>query len=245
MATVGRNDPCPCGSGKKYKKCHQAQDEARGRELRNLAGIAEWLTFHSRRLGEAARGAADGHPAVVAAAETFFAGGERPAHPLDDGLFADHAAFDVIATPDGEALGQTLELADDLPSIGDTRTLQHALRNSYLSLIEVTEVRRGKGFGIRDALTGTTSYVWDETLADVLDPLEVLLARRLPFTDRPLIAPAWRKVRFHSRKKIVAAAKAEFEVVQFAEDDVAGRLAWLKAAAPRLVALVREHEPKA
>jgi preprotein translocase subunit SecA len=21
-ATVGRNDPCPCGSGKKYKACH-------------------------------------------------------------------------------------------------------------------------------------------------------------------------------------------------------------------------------
>jgi hypothetical protein len=21
MATIGRNDPCPCGSGKKYKKC--------------------------------------------------------------------------------------------------------------------------------------------------------------------------------------------------------------------------------
>ncbi|MER2236841.1 MAG: SEC-C metal-binding domain-containing protein, partial [Psychrobacillus sp.] len=24
--TVGRNDPCPCGSGKKYKKCHGAKD---------------------------------------------------------------------------------------------------------------------------------------------------------------------------------------------------------------------------
>jgi preprotein translocase subunit SecA len=22
---VGRNDPCPCGSGKKYKKCHGVQ----------------------------------------------------------------------------------------------------------------------------------------------------------------------------------------------------------------------------
>ncbi len=22
---VGRNDPCPCGSGKKYKKCHGAE----------------------------------------------------------------------------------------------------------------------------------------------------------------------------------------------------------------------------
>jgi len=25
---VGRNDPCPCGSGKKYKKCHGKDDEA-------------------------------------------------------------------------------------------------------------------------------------------------------------------------------------------------------------------------
>ena len=27
---VGRNDPCPCGSGKKYKKCHLPADEAEG-----------------------------------------------------------------------------------------------------------------------------------------------------------------------------------------------------------------------
>jgi hypothetical protein len=26
--TVGRNDPCPCGSGKKYKKCCQDKDQA-------------------------------------------------------------------------------------------------------------------------------------------------------------------------------------------------------------------------
>jgi preprotein translocase subunit SecA len=25
-AKVGRNDPCPCGSGKKYKNCHMKQD---------------------------------------------------------------------------------------------------------------------------------------------------------------------------------------------------------------------------
>jgi len=27
---AGRNDPCPCGSGKKYKKCHLPTDEAQG-----------------------------------------------------------------------------------------------------------------------------------------------------------------------------------------------------------------------
>ena len=28
MTTAGRNDPCPCGSGKKYKKCCLPKDEA-------------------------------------------------------------------------------------------------------------------------------------------------------------------------------------------------------------------------
>lgn len=26
MKRVGRNEPCPCGSGKKYKNCHQKAD---------------------------------------------------------------------------------------------------------------------------------------------------------------------------------------------------------------------------
>jgi len=28
IAKIGRNDPCPCGSGKKYKDCHQREGEA-------------------------------------------------------------------------------------------------------------------------------------------------------------------------------------------------------------------------
>ena len=28
MVKVGRNDPCPCGSGKKYKDCHERKGEA-------------------------------------------------------------------------------------------------------------------------------------------------------------------------------------------------------------------------
>lgn len=38
---TGRNDACPCGSGKKYKKCHQAEDEAViSAELRRLEAEA-------------------------------------------------------------------------------------------------------------------------------------------------------------------------------------------------------------
>jgi hypothetical protein len=30
MKNVGRNDPCPCGSGKKFKKCCEAKTQRKG-----------------------------------------------------------------------------------------------------------------------------------------------------------------------------------------------------------------------
>lgn len=37
MAQVGRNDPCRCGSSKKYKSCCQRRDERGARRLRPWA----------------------------------------------------------------------------------------------------------------------------------------------------------------------------------------------------------------
>ena len=39
--SLGRNDACHCGSGKKYKACHLSQDEAAERELRAKQQEAE------------------------------------------------------------------------------------------------------------------------------------------------------------------------------------------------------------
>jgi len=58
LAAADRNDPCPCGSGKKYKKCHLRQDEAA-----SIAPVAPpdateiimngWRLFEQRRPGAA------------------------------------------------------------------------------------------------------------------------------------------------------------------------------------------------
>jgi hypothetical protein len=37
--TIGRNDPCHCGSGKKYKKCHLEADEKTNRKEREKAAL--------------------------------------------------------------------------------------------------------------------------------------------------------------------------------------------------------------
>lgn len=37
--TLGRNDACHCGSGKKYKKCHLEADEKKDRKDREKAAL--------------------------------------------------------------------------------------------------------------------------------------------------------------------------------------------------------------
>jgi len=43
MTKPGRNDPCYCGSGKKYKNCHMAEDKAGEQEKRTLQEASKWL----------------------------------------------------------------------------------------------------------------------------------------------------------------------------------------------------------
>lgn len=36
MEKVGRNEPCPCGSGKKYKNCHQQSEGQKGARNKSI-----------------------------------------------------------------------------------------------------------------------------------------------------------------------------------------------------------------
>lgn len=76
---IGRNDPCHCGSGQKYKKCHLAADDAaRSAELAALAATAA-----------AAQAKADAEAEAEAKKdeEGKATGGDRPppARPKDGG----------------------------------------------------------------------------------------------------------------------------------------------------------------
>ena len=55
---IGRNDPCYCGSGKKYKKCHLNQDKPYIPQKGDVGKLVDWLSKHEsfqkevKRLGE-------------------------------------------------------------------------------------------------------------------------------------------------------------------------------------------------
>jgi methionyl aminopeptidase len=41
MNKPGRNDPCYCGSGEKYKKCHMKIDQEKEKERRQLKAAGQ------------------------------------------------------------------------------------------------------------------------------------------------------------------------------------------------------------
>ncbi|WP_420421164.1 SEC-C metal-binding domain-containing protein [Simkania sp.] len=57
MSKVGRNDPCPCGSGKKYKKCCEQKSAVQRRSFTNLTpqnvktGMEKISGMVSKKLG--------------------------------------------------------------------------------------------------------------------------------------------------------------------------------------------------
>jgi len=65
--TIGRNDPCHCGSGKKYKKCHLEKDEAKARKEREIAALnaakvmAEQAKKEQKESGHDSKEAAGAH----------------------------------------------------------------------------------------------------------------------------------------------------------------------------------------
>lgn len=71
----GRNDPCHCGSGKKYKKCHEAEDAAA--ESKALAAQAAAAETQAEPARAPARAKGGKRPAATA--------GPRPKDPPPKG----------------------------------------------------------------------------------------------------------------------------------------------------------------
>lgn len=240
---LGRNDPCHCGSGRKYKKCHQREDDQRAREVKSLNTLAEWIAHYGGALETAGLERARAEEAIQAAARGWF-DGEAPADPLSDAVFRQHALFDMAI-----AEGQTLVATAEIDATGTepelVQKLVEALARSWLSVHEVTEVKRGKGLRLVDRLTGRNRWVGDPALAEILEPMEVVLGRVVLYDKKPMLLEGWEKVFFRGRKKAIADLDALLTEDGFEADDADGRILWLRREAGRVARRVREARPAA
>jgi hypothetical protein len=72
LKEAGRNDACPCGSGKKYKKCHLQQDEdaTRAERAKQTAEVAAKAKALEESAPEAKDEAGKPKPEIKAAHHT-------------------------------------------------------------------------------------------------------------------------------------------------------------------------------
>jgi hypothetical protein len=193
-----RNAPCPCGSGRKYKKCHLAEEEAREAAARGTGREAEEARAHARRLAE-----------------------RDPNHALDERVTADALAlarrrwgreFD----PDGALLAIGLDYQSTQALLGwssghyggpdgrtaldlyleergraldaEGRALVDAQRTAWFSYHEVVSAEPGRTIMLRDLLAGGERMVEEKTASRTVRPRDVLVARIVDLGNRAILA---------------------------------------------------------
>lgn len=192
MAKIGRNDPCPCGSGKKYKQCHGPIDAARETEQRHfkqaqdtlLAKVMDAAPRFASELGDGLQRFWNGKHSVAAIEDlddieergserflTWFmfdyrgADGRTPAERLAD----DPAPLDLTPVE-----------AEVLPTWTEVR----------LQPYTVIAVEKGRGFTARPLWAEREISVDDQAAARRVEEGEVLIVHLTPGGDRSYVAGA-------------------------------------------------------
>ncbi|MGH9723128.1 MAG: SEC-C metal-binding domain-containing protein [Bryobacteraceae bacterium] len=158
-APIGRNDPCWCGSGKKYKKCHMEEDqnepsweEQDGEAFTQV--FEQLVDFAGERLDK---------DEIGRAADIFFGGsGRAKVKESDELAFGSWLLCAHRVEPSRRTLAEEyFERHGDLLPIEQQTVLRAWIQGGY-HLLEVLRVESGVGFQVKDFLLDKTYFVYDE-----------------------------------------------------------------------------------
>ncbi len=182
-----RNDPCWCGSGKKYKKCHMiADEEADRRPPAPSSGVKQSPPENDnqmhKRLGNLVLTAMhkwNGDGEMKRAFALYFGSGPVPeAHDEEAGdLFLQWYLHDYRPRNTGRTA-----FAEYLRRDGGTlkpreRAMAEAMRDSRYGLYEVHRVEEGRGIEVRNVYRDGLLFVKDISSSKELVKWDCLLSR--------------------------------------------------------------------
>jgi hypothetical protein len=185
-AKLGRNDPCHCGSGKKYKDCHLPIEEAARSEQLRLRQAQDTLL---PKIIDAAQSVPE---RLSAAFERFWQGRYRldqldaldRAEDRGSERFLTWFAFDVRGE-NGQSLVAELGASETFNVDPFERRLLEQWRPVRLRAYVVDEVQKGTGVKVHDLLEGGVFQVADYGASKRLAVGEVVVGHLVP-ADTPL-----------------------------------------------------------
>ena len=170
--SVGRNDPCPCGSGKKYKKCHLAADTASPRTAPDADSVHE-MDFHLVR--------AIGRFASARFGDEWI--GELDEEEASLQLFVPWVAWTAVA--DGKRVAQWYLEENEARLSVEQREWFAAQERAWLGIWEATAVTPGT-IEVRDLLTGERRAVQEVLGSRTAVTRDTVLARVIDFRGRSI-----------------------------------------------------------
>ncbi|TMQ05525.1 MAG: hypothetical protein E6J90_48830, partial [Deltaproteobacteria bacterium] len=175
MAKIGRNEPCPCGSGKKLKKCcgdPRAAAAYTGIDRQNaLERLNQWIDVFAEDDWEDASDDLWGHYLDQA--------DELPPELMQFSQAVEDmwCAFDYL----GERGERLIDVFMAEAELGDgERAFLTALRTSSMRLYEIVDALPGVSLTLRDAIEGGQVTVKERTGSRTIGRHEYVAARVVP-----------------------------------------------------------------
>jgi hypothetical protein len=175
---AGRNEPCPCGNGRKYKKCHLPIEEARHAEGRRATAahaldaqlLLDLAKYALGEFGEIWR--------------TFY---EDMSSRTDSTLLVlPLAVFSFEA--DGTTVADAYLKEHGRRSTPEERRWLKAQQGAWLSVWEVETVEPGRTLTLHDLLSGERRTVLERKASETLTVRAAVLARVVDWDGLSLIA---------------------------------------------------------
>jgi hypothetical protein len=209
MSKPGRNDPCPCGSGKKYKKCCLAEnfvtdgreETARKRLVENL------LAFYNKQ-----------HRDTIEEAKVLFWNDFVPqdyldGHALDIAYqnFFEWITFDFIIESDTNKTLIDLYMEQNKNLTQDEHLVLTKMKNSCISLYEVQEVFPEKGLLLKDLLMGGEFDVKEKAATRGLKRWDIFATRLLLIDGQYIMSGSAYPYHLHSKNRILEDIMQEYK----------------------------------
>ena len=181
-AKPGRNEPCWCGSGKKYKKCHLTADEEAQRSGAPATKDPAAEPVHVKLHRELMRHTTDWHSAsdFAEGSQLYF---DRPAEELEDqdpdvlGGFFEWYIYDFRPRSTRRTLLEEYLRRRGGELTGAERELLQSWMKARFSLWEVQRVEEGNGLEIKDLLEGGGFFVHDVSCSRSMARWDCVMAR--------------------------------------------------------------------
>jgi len=189
---IGRNTPCPCGSGKKYKKCCLPGDWMDGKTLFDLFEEAVGWILGEPKLDSELKGVLEEHGNAWFMEESEF------------NLLLDAFLFDHKLGSGGTPFQYFLDHA----KIADSHLqVYNGFQDNVFSVFEVLEVYKGVGMRMKDLLWEKEYFVKENEGSYQLEPGHLVFCRLSPVRSYFIIlspgARAYHKeAGYHMKRKL-------------------------------------------